>query len=166
MPRPASKIHAVVALKSTLRFISNLAALVPAECNDALQVSTLGEKLISGCEVPPQPIRNCNHVDSSSDRSATDQKDLRRIANMHPKQNRAGKIDLYRRLAKRRPCAGVLPLASLLSFCASCACLPQQPKNAWRPHASWANYWPRTTRVNGRRLLFPLQSLYSSHWLN
>lgn len=126
----------------------------------------LVKKLISGCEVPPQPIRNYVHVDSSSDRPATDQNDLRRMAIMHIKQNRAGTIDLYRRLAKRRPCAGVLPLASLLSFCASCACLPQQPKNAWRPHAFWANYWPRTTRVDGRRLLFPLQSLYASHALN
>ena len=85
---------------------------------------------------------------------------------MHPKQNRAGTIDLFRRLANCRPCTGVLPLASLLSFCASCACLPQQPKTAWRPHASWASNWPRTMRADGWRLLFPLQSLYASHSLD
>lgn len=137
MPRPASKIHAVVALKSTLRFISNLAALVPAECNDALQVSTLGEKSISGCEVPPfapQPIRNYIHVDSSSDRPAMVRDELRRMANICPRLNRAGLIDL---LANCRPCAGVLPLASTrFTSVPRVLCLPQQPKNAWRPRVS------------------------------
>lgn len=126
-PSRLSKIRAVVAFRSTLRFISHLAALGPAECSDALQVSTPGEKSISECEIPPQPIRNHIEVGSSSDRPATTWNDLRRMASMYSmqtRQNRAGTIDFYRRLANFRPCAGVLPLASTrFTSCALCACV-------------------------------------------
>ena len=74
LPKSASTISAVVTFRSTLGFISNLAALVPAECNDALQVSTLGEKSISECEVPPQAIHSYLHVLSSSGRPAMNSK--------------------------------------------------------------------------------------------
>jgi hypothetical protein len=46
-----------VASRSALRFTSNLAGLVPAECNDGLQVSTPDEKSIMEREVAPQSTR-------------------------------------------------------------------------------------------------------------